>query len=79
MGYKRSRYDARMLQCNNGMYIEVNPEYDLTTDKWFRLPEAERISIREKRTRYKRSRGNYDKTVVRKITNDGVQDNMRSI
>ena len=36
-----------MVQCNNGTQIEVHPDYDLTTNEWFRLPEAERIRIRE--------------------------------
>ena len=39
----------------------------------------ERIRIREERTRYKRSRGNENKTVVSKITTGGVQDDIRSI
>ena len=38
----------------------------------------ERIRIREERTQYKRSRGNDYKTVVRKITTGGVQDDIRS-
>ena len=45
--YRQSRSDAIMVQCNNGTQIEVHPAYDLTTNKWFRLPEAERIRIRE--------------------------------
>ena len=68
-----------MVKYNGGMHIEVHPAYDFTTDDWFRLPEAEKIRIREEKTRYKRSRGNDDKTVVRKITTDGLQDNSRSI
>ena len=68
-----------MVQCNYGMQIGVNIAYDFTTDKWFRLPEAEMIRIREERTRYKRSRGNDDKTVVSEITTGGVQDDIRSI
>ena len=68
-----------MVQCNIGMQIEVDPAYDFTTDEWFRLPEAENIRIREERTRYKRSCGNDDKTVVSEITTGGVQDNIRSI
>ena len=78
-GYKRSRSDARMVQCNNDMHIEVHTAYDFTTNKWFRLPEAERIRIREEMTRYKMSCGNGNKTVVRKITTGGVQDDIRSI
>ena len=39
----------------------------------------ERIRIREERKRYKRSRGNENKTVVSKITTGGVQDDIRSI
>ena len=66
-----------MIQCNNGTQIEVHPSYDFTTDKWFRLTEAERIRIREEMTRYKKSRGNDDKIVVRKITTGCVQDNIR--
>ena len=79
LGYKRPRSNARMVQCNDGTQIEVHPAYDFTTNKWFWLTEAERISIREERTRYKRSRGNDDRTVVSEITTGGVQDNIRSI
>ena len=68
-----------MVQCNDGMQIEVHPSSDFTIDEWFRLPEAERIRIREERTWYKISRGNDDKIVVRKITTGGVQDYIRSI
>ena len=68
MGYKQYIYDVRTVQCNDGTQIEVHPAYDFTTDEWFRLPEAERIIIREEKTRYKRSHGNENKTVVRKIT-----------
>ena len=68
-----------MVQCNNGTQIEVHLAYEFTTDKWFRLTEAERISIREESTFYKRSRGNDNRTVVRKITTGSVQDDIRSI
>ena len=68
-----------MVQCNDGMHIEVHPDYDFTIDEWFRLPEAERTSIREESTRYKISRGNDDRTVVSKITTVGVQDEIRPI
>ena len=68
-----------MVQCNDGTQIEVHPAYDFTTDKWFRLSETERIRTREERTRYKRSRGNGNKKVVRKITTSGVQEDIRSI
>ena len=40
-----------MVQCNYGTYIEVHPAYDFITDELFRLLEAERIRIREERTR----------------------------
>ena len=79
MGYIWSISDARMVNCNNGTQIEVHPAYDFTTDKCFRIPEAERIRIREKKTRYKRSRGNDDRRVVSKITTGGVQDDINSI
>ena len=79
MGYKRSTPDAIMVQCNNGTQIEVNPAYDFTKDEWFRLPEAEMIRIREERKRQKISCGNDNKTVVRKTTTVGVQDNIRLI
>ena len=68
-----------MVQCNDGMHIEVHPDYDFTIDEWFRLPEAERTSIREESTRYKISRGNDDRTVVSKITTGGVQGDSRLI
>ena len=68
-----------MVQCNDGTQIEVHPDYGFTTDEWFMLPEAERIRIIEESKRYKRSRENYIKTVVRKITTGGVQDNIRLI
>ena len=55
-GYRRSRQDARMVQCHDGTQIEAHPVYDFTSDEWQRLPEAERSRIREERTRYKRSR-----------------------
>ena len=45
-GYKHSRSDAIMVQCNYGMQIEVHPAYDFTTDEWFKLPEEEMIRIR---------------------------------
>ena len=45
--YKRSRSNARMVQCNDGTQIEVHPACELTTNEWFRLPEAESIRIRE--------------------------------
>ena len=61
-----------MVQCNDGTHIEVHLAHDFTTEEWFRLPEAERIRIRGERTRYKRSRGNDDKTVVREITTGSV-------
>ena len=47
LGYKRYRFDARMVHCNDGTQIEVHLAYDFTTDEWFRIPEAERIRIRE--------------------------------
>ena len=68
-----------MVQCNDGTHIEVHLDYYFTTDECFRLPEAERIRTIEERTRYKRSCGNDNKTVVREITTGGVQDNTRSI
>ena len=68
-----------MVHCNDGIQIEVHTSCDFTTYEWFRLPEAERIRIREERTRYKRSPGNDDKIVVSEITTGGVQDNIRSI
>ena len=68
-----------MVQCNDSTQIYIHPACDFTTDEWFRLTDAERISIREESTRYKSSRGDDDKTVVRKITTGGVQDNIRSI
>ena len=68
-----------MVQCNDGTHIEVHCAYEFTTDEWFRLPEAERIRIREERTQYNRSRGNGYRIVVRKITTDGVQDDIRLI
>ena len=77
--YRRSRSDARMVQCNNVTQIEVRPAYDLTTDKWFRLPESERIRIIEESIRYKRSSGNYNRTVVSKIKTGGVQDDIKLI
>ena len=49
-GYRRSRQDARMVQCHDGTQIEVHPAYDFTSDEWQRLPEAERSRIREERT-----------------------------
>ena len=67
-----------MVQCNNGTKIEVHPAYDFTTDEWFRLQEADSISIREERTQYKRPCGNVNKTVVREITTGGVQEDTRS-
>ena len=68
-----------MVQCNYGTQVEVRPACEFTIEEWFRLPEAERIRIREERKRYKRSHGNDNKTVVRKITTGGVQDNIRLI
>ena len=49
------------------------------TDRWFWLPEAEMIRIKEERTQYKISRGNDNNTVVSEITTGGVQDDIRSI
>ena len=68
-----------MVQCNDGTQIEVHPAYDFTTDEGFSLTEAERITIREERTRYKILRVNDDRKVVREITTGGVQYNIRSI
>ena len=68
-----------MVKCNDGTHKDVHLAYDLTTNKWFRLPHAEMIWIIKERTRYKRSHGNDDRTVVSKISTGGVQDNIRSI
>ena len=45
-GYRRSRSDARMVHFNDGTKIEVHPAYDFTSDKWSRLPEANKTKIR---------------------------------
>ena len=68
-----------MVQCNNGMQIEFHPVYYFTTNEGFRLPEAEKIRIREERAQYKNSRGNDDRTVISKITTGGMQDDIRLI
>ena len=68
-----------MVHCNNYMQIEVHPDYDFTTDEWFRLPEAEMIKIREESTQYKMSLENENKTLVSEITTGSVQDDIRSI
>ena len=46
-GYRQSRSDARMIQCNDGIHIELHPAYDFTPDAWSRQPEAENIRIIE--------------------------------
>ena len=33
LGYKQSRSDSRMVQCNNVTQIEVRPSYDFTTNQ----------------------------------------------
>ena len=68
-----------MVQYIYGTQIEVHTDYEFTSEEWFSLPEEEMIRIREERKQYKRSLGNDNKTVVRKITTGGVQDDIRSI
>ena len=47
-----------MVHFNDDTQIEVHPSYGFTSDKWYKLPEAEKIIIREEQSCHKRSRGN---------------------
>lgn len=80
-GYKRNRDDARMVQCNDGTQIEVHPSYDFTSKEWYKLPEAEKIRIREERNKYKRSKVSDSATVISEITtgNLTVKDELKSM
>ena len=63
-----------MVQCNDGTHIEVQPSYDFTSDEWYELPEADKITIGH----VKNDGGN----VISEITTGGksmVQEYIRKI
>ena len=60
-----------MVQCNDDTHIEVHPSYDFTSYEWYKLPEAEKVLIKEGRSIHKRSHENDGGTVISEITNEG--------
>ena len=60
----------------------MRPTYYFTSDEWYKIPEDEKIIIREEQSRYKRSRRNYGGTLINEITPGGnsiEQDSIRTI
>ena len=67
---------ARMVQGEDGTYIEVHPSYSFQPQVWQNIPQAEKRRLQSERQEYKRSRtGTHttDRTTISGITTDQTQ------